>query len=67
MIGRAHAGTLLAGILLTIVGMVLLAEGFGWWDLGRAELRYFMPVLLILIGSAAIARGLGDHRSTTPG
>lgn len=66
MIGRAHAGTLLAGLLLTALGAVLAAEGFGWWDLDRAQLRYALPILLILIGSAAIARGLGQRRPGFP-
>lgn len=68
MSDRLHLGTFLSGVILTIVGAVLTAVGFGWWDLGGPGLRYVAPVLVILIGGVILVTAFvpdADDQSTT--
>lgn len=58
MTARIHVGTLAAGVLITVMALILLTEGLGWWELHRSDLSYLVPVLIILMGVATIVGSL---------
>lgn len=65
MADRAHIGTLLWGVFLTLWGVVLLGVGLDWWQFELVDLRYLGPALIIVIGVIVL---LGALRSKdTPG
>jgi hypothetical protein len=60
---RLHVGTFVWGLILTVVGAVLAAAGFGWWDLSAIDLRYAAPVFVILVGIVILLGSLtGESR-----
>jgi hypothetical protein len=58
MSDRIHVGTFLWGVVLTVVGAVLAAVGFGWWELSAIDLRYVAPVFVILVGGVILLGAL---------
>jgi hypothetical protein len=59
MTERFHLGTFLWGVVLTLGGAAIAAEGFGWWDLAAIDLAYVAPALLILVGVVVVIAALG--------
>lgn len=59
---RFHAGTFVWGLALTITGAGLLGVGFGFWELGRIDLRYIAPILVIVIGASILFGSLRRSR-----
>lgn len=57
---RAHIGTLLWGLFLTLWGVLLLGVGLDWWQFELVDLRYLGPALIIVIGVVVL---LGALRS----
>lgn len=62
MNSRFHPGTFVWGVVLALSGAWLLGVGLDLWDIGRIDLRYVAPVLLILVGVSVL---LGSLRSAT--
>jgi hypothetical protein len=62
MSDRIHVGTFLWGVVLTVVGAVLAAVGFGWWELSAIDLRYVAPVFVILVGGVILLGALTSQR-----
>ncbi|MGD2042123.1 MAG: hypothetical protein PVJ28_00620 [Acidimicrobiia bacterium] len=59
---RFHVGTFVWGLILTLIGAVLAAAGFGWWDISGVDLRYAAPVFVILIGIVILLGSLTGTR-----
>lgn len=62
MSNRFHGGTFLWGLLLTATGAGLLGVGLDFWDLGRIDLRYAAPILVIAIGVSVLFGSLRSGR-----
>ncbi|MGA8039725.1 MAG: hypothetical protein WCA93_06410 [Acidimicrobiia bacterium] len=62
---RLHRGTLLAGVIYLVVGVVFFFEGLDVWTLKIADLRYVGPLALLVLGLAVVVGSLGrsDHQS----
>ena len=62
MNSQFHPGTFVWGVVLALSGAWLLGVGLDLWDIGRIDLRYVAPVLVILVGVSVL---LGSLRSAT--
>lgn len=62
---RFHSGTFVWGLALTIAGAGLLGVGFDLWDLGRLDLRYVAPILVIVIGASILFGSLRRSRENS--
>lgn len=62
MSNRFHGGTFIWGLLLTAAGAGLLGVGLDLWDLGRIDLRYAAPILVIAIGVSVLFGSLRSER-----
>jgi hypothetical protein len=62
MSSRFHPGTFVWGVALALAGGWMLGVGLDLWDIGRIDLRYAAPVLVILVGVSVL---LGSLRSET--
>ena len=51
---KLHVGTLFAGLVYLIIGLVFLAETAGWWTFQWTDLRLIGPLALVLIGLAVL-------------
>jgi hypothetical protein len=51
---KLHIGTLFAGFVYLIIGLVFLAEAVGWWTFQWSDLRLIGPLALVLIGLAVL-------------
>ncbi|HKZ19307.1 MAG TPA: hypothetical protein VJQ57_04290 [Acidimicrobiia bacterium] len=51
---KLHVGTLFAGLVYLIIGLVFLAETAGWWTFQWSDLRLIGPLALVLIGLAVL-------------
>lgn len=51
---RVHAGTLFAGFIYLVVGIVFVLEALGYWSLGLSDLRYVGPFALVVAGIAVV-------------
>jgi hypothetical protein len=54
-----HVGTLFAGLVYLIVGVVFLFEALGWWTLQFSDFRLIAPLALVLGGVAVIVGSIG--------
>jgi hypothetical protein len=59
---RFHSGTFVWGLALTIAGAGLLGVGLDYWELGRIDLRYVAPILVIVIGATILFGSLRRSR-----
>lgn len=51
---RVHAGTLFAGFIYLVVGIVFVLEALGYWSLRLSDLRYVGPFALVVAGIAVV-------------
>lgn len=51
---RFHAGTLFAGFIYLMVGVVFVLEALGYWSLRLSDLRYLGPLALVVVGIAVV-------------
>ncbi|HJU81026.1 MAG TPA: hypothetical protein VJ796_04670 [Acidimicrobiia bacterium] len=61
---KLHIGTLFAGLVYLIIGLVFLAEAAGWWTFQWSDLRLIGPLALVLIGLAVLV-GTMTRKSPT--
>jgi hypothetical protein len=61
---KLHIGTLFAGFIYLIIGLVFLAEAFGWWTFQWSDLRLIGPLALIVVGLAVLI-GTMTRKSST--
>lgn len=56
---QRHPGTFVTGAIFTVLGFAYLLQEFDVWSI---SLRYFFPILVILVGVAVALTGLrGRH------
>jgi|FLYL01.1.fsa_nt_gi small neutral amino acid transporter SnatA (MarC family) len=58
---RIHTGTLLAGLILTAIGLAFTAEALDVWELRLRHLRLAGPLLLVVIGVVVLLGALSEH------
>lgn len=63
---RVHAGTLFAGFIYLVVGIVFFLEALGYWSLRLSDLRYVGPLALVVAGIAVVV-GSMTRKSTDTG
>lgn len=56
---RLHRGTLFAGVIYLVLGVVFFLEGLDVWTLKLADLRYIGPLALLVLGLAVVVGSLG--------
>jgi len=59
---KLHYGTLFAGVLYLVIGLGMVAETLGWWDLTLRDLRYVGPLALVVAGLAVVAGSVARDR-----
>ncbi len=57
-----HRGTLLAGVVFIIIGVVFFLEALGVWTIRLVDLRLIGPLVLVVIGVAIIIGTVGRDR-----
>lgn len=62
---RFHSGTFVWGLVLTIAGAGLLGVGLDLWELGRIDLNYAAPILVIVIGASILFGSLRRTRENS--
>ena len=65
MNNRFHLSTLLWGVVLTVAGAGLVGVGFDFWELGRINLNYVAPILVIVIGASILIGSLRGSRDNS--
>ncbi|MGC2239774.1 MAG: hypothetical protein WA726_02945 [Acidimicrobiia bacterium] len=56
---RLHRGTLFAGVVYLVIGVLFFLEGLGAWTLKISDLRYVGPFALLVLGLAVVVGSLG--------
>ncbi len=56
---RLHRGTLFAGVIYLVIGVLFFLEGLGAWTLKISDLRYVGPFALLVLGLAVVVGSLG--------
>lgn len=59
---RFHGATFIWGVVLTIAGAGLLGVGLDFWELGRIDLNYAAPILVIVVGATILFGSLRKSR-----
>lgn len=62
---RFHLSTFLWGVVLTLAGAWLLGVGFDFWEIGRINLNYIAPILVIVIGASILIGSLRKSRESS--
>ncbi len=55
---RIHTGTLVAGLVYLIIGVVFVFEALGQWTMSLADLRYVVPLGMVAAGLAVVVGSL---------
>ncbi|MGF1664814.1 MAG: hypothetical protein ACFCVC_00920 [Acidimicrobiia bacterium] len=55
MVERSNLENLGWGMAFSLVGLALLTERIGWWDLGRVDLALLGPMALVAVGLVVLA------------
>ncbi|HLF59926.1 MAG TPA: hypothetical protein VI980_01945 [Acidimicrobiia bacterium] len=60
---RLHRGTLFAGVIYLVIGVVFLLEALGVWTLQISDLTLIGPIALVVLGLAVMVGSMGraDH------
>lgn len=61
---RLHAGTLLAGMIFLATGVVFVLEAVGVWTMSIADLRFIVPLAMVVVGVAVIIGSLSRQTPT---
>ena len=62
---RLHKGTLFAGVLYLLIGVVFILEALDVWTLQISDLRYVGPIALVVLGIAVVIGSMGrSHQQT---
>jgi hypothetical protein len=54
-----HKGTMFAGVIFLGIGVAFILEALDVWTLQIADLRYFGPIALVVLGLAVVIGSIG--------
>lgn len=55
---KMHTGTFFAGAIFFLVGVALMLEALEVWELTFADLRYVVPLALVVAGLAVVVNAV---------
>lgn len=55
MVERSNLENLGWGLAFSLIGLALLSERVGWWDLERVDLALLGPAALVAVGLVVLA------------
>lgn len=63
MAERTNLENLGWGMAFSLVGLALLSERVGWWDLGQVDLALLGPVALVAVGFVVLVSSFLSGRT----
>lgn len=51
---RVHTGTLVTGVVYLAIGIAFVFEALGAWTMHLADLRFVLPLTLVVVGLAVV-------------